>query len=63
MAKIDLAMDMGAPGATERFYSVKKMNAPVSVSSVTFWFLNDYGASVMKTLKPGDGGYLRISEK
>ncbi|ELY5815616.1 molecular chaperone [Cronobacter turicensis] len=63
MGKIDLAMDMVAPGATERFYSVKKINAPASVSTVTFWFLNDYGASVMKTLKPGAGGDLIISEK
>ncbi|ELY3759583.1 fimbria/pilus periplasmic chaperone [Cronobacter universalis] len=62
-AKIDLAMDMVAPGATERFYSVKKTTTPMPVNSVNFWLLNDYGASVMKTLIPGEGVYLKLSDK
>ncbi|EGT4372161.1 fimbria/pilus periplasmic chaperone [Cronobacter malonaticus] len=62
-SKIELMMDMVAPGATAKFYPAKKLTNSVSVNSVNFWLLNDYGASVMKTLKPGDGGFLSLTEK
>ncbi|ELY7520603.1 molecular chaperone [Cronobacter sakazakii] len=62
-AKIDLIMDMVAPGATERFYPAKKLTGSMSVDSVTFWLLNDYGASVMKILKPAGGNSLNLSGK
>ncbi|EOI5730375.1 molecular chaperone [Cronobacter malonaticus] len=62
-SKIELMMDMVAPGATARFYPTKKLTSSVSVNSVNFWLLNDYGASVMKTLKPGDGDFLSLTEK
>lgn len=62
-SKIDLMMDMVAPGATANFYPTKKLTNSVSVNSVNFWLLNDYGASVMKTLKPGNGDFLSLTEK
>ncbi|EPN9525630.1 fimbrial biogenesis chaperone [Cronobacter malonaticus] len=62
-SKIELMMDMVAPGVTAKFYPEKKLAGPVSINSVNFWLLNDYGASVMKTLKPGNDNFLSLTEK
>ncbi|ELY2795962.1 molecular chaperone [Cronobacter dublinensis] len=61
--KIPLIMDMVAPGATQKFYPEKKWTAPLTIKSVNYWLLNDYGASVMKTLKSADNKKLTLSEK